>query len=128
MSAVFLHLSGIDGSYIFGFGFGFGTVAVPLRYQPLDTLKYNEYIAPNWDKENLAKFARFRRICGFGGVFPPYKWLVERFRIAKTFDEAFRSPQRNHALNKRAHKDYFDSWRKVHDWRSASERFLAKKW
>jgi len=105
-----------------------GAVAVPLRYQPLDTLQYNQHVGPKWDKERLSMFARFRRICGFGGVFPPYKWLLERFNDSKSFDEAFSPPPRNNALKKRAHKDYFNSWRKVQDWSSVSEQFLAKKW
>jgi hypothetical protein len=53
-----------------------GAVAVPLRFQPLDELKYNSHIGPNWDKERLGLFAHFRRVCGFGGVLPPYKWLI----------------------------------------------------
>ena len=106
----------------------FGAVAVPLRYQPLDTLKYNVYIGPNWDKEKLKMFGNFRRVCGFGGVFPPYRWLVERFNKAGSFNEAFQPPKRNDTLKTRAHKDYFKSWRKIQDWRMVSDRFLAKKW
>jgi len=105
-----------------------GAVAVPLRYQPLDTLKYNQHVGPKWDKGRLSVFARFRRICGFGGVFPPYKWLLERFNESKSFDEAFSPPPRNNALKKRAHKDFFNSWRRVQDWSLVSEQFLAKKW
>jgi len=105
-----------------------GAVAVPLRYQPLDTLEYNAHIGPNWDKERLKMFGNFRRVCGFGGVFPPYRWLVERFNDSRSFEEAFQPPQRNEELKTRAHKDYFKSWRKVPDWRLVSDQFLAKKW
>jgi hypothetical protein len=51
-------------------------------------------------------------VCGFGGVLPLYKWIVERFNSSKGFDEAFIPPERNGAIVERAHKDYFDSWRK----------------
>jgi hypothetical protein len=105
-----------------------GAVAVPLRFQPLDTLKYNAYIGLNWNKERLEQFSRFRRVCGFGGVFPPYKWLVRRFNESFSFDEAFQLPERNDNLTARAHKDYFKSWRKIQDWRTVSKQFLAKKW
>ena len=105
-----------------------GAVAVPLRFQPLDTLKYNSHIGPHWDKEKLNLFFKFRRVCGFGGVFPPYKWLLERFNNAHNFNEAFEPPQRNSLLQTRAHKDYFNSWRRTEDWRGASSNFLAKDW
>jgi len=105
-----------------------GAVAMPLRYQPLDSLKYNSHVGPFWDKERLEQFSKFRRICGFGGVFPPYKWLVERFDKSGNFDEAFEPPQRNSLRETRAHKDYFQSWRRIKDWKVVSEHFLAKKW
>lgn len=105
-----------------------GAVAMPLRYQPLDTLKYNSHIGPFWDKEKLEQFTKFRRVCGFGGVFPPYTWLVERFKKAESFGEAFELPQRNALLETRAHKDYFKSWRRIQDWKAASTYFLAKEW
>lgn len=105
-----------------------GAVAVPLRYQPLDVLKYNQHIGPKWDKERLNSFSKFRRVCGFGGVFPPYKWLVDRFNASESFDTAFASPPRNNTLENNAHKDFFNSWRRSKDWRSVSEKFLAKTW
>jgi len=105
-----------------------GAIAVPLRYQPLDTLEYNSHIGPLWDKQRLALFANFRRVCGFGGVLPPYRWMVERFNCAEGFDDAFEPPERNNNLEVRAHKDYFKSWRKIQDWRMVSDQFLAKKW
>lgn len=105
-----------------------GAVAMPLRYQPLDSLKYNDHVGPFWDKEKLEQFAKFRRVCGFGGVFPPYKWLLERFDKSQGFDEAFGLPQRNSLLQTRAHKDYYESWRRIQDWKTASSHFLAKDW
>ena len=105
-----------------------GAVAMPLRYQPLDSLKYNSHIGPFWDKEKLEQFNHFRRVCGFGGVFPPYKWLLERFKNSQNFNEAFDIPQRNNLLQARAHKDYYGSWRRIKDWKTVSEQFLAKVW
>lgn len=105
-----------------------GAVAMPLRYQPLDSLKYNSYIGPFWTKEKLEQFAHFRRVCGFGGVFPPYKWLVTRFSKSDNFDDAFELPERNNLLQARAHKDYYESWRRIQDWKTASSHFIAKAW
>jgi hypothetical protein len=105
-----------------------GAVAMPLRYQPLDALKYNSYIGPFWDREKLEKFSRFRRVCGFGGAFPPYKWLVERFSNSENFGDAFELPKRNNSLQVRAHRTYYESWRTIQDWRTASSHFIAKEW
>ena len=105
-----------------------GAVAMPLRYQPLDSLKYNSHVGIFWDKEKLEQFSRFRRVCGFGGVFPPYKWLLERFDKSQNFDEAFELPQRNSLLQTRAHKDYYESWQRIQDWKTVSKHFLAKDW
>jgi hypothetical protein len=101
---------------------------MPLRYQPLDSLKYNSHVSPFWNKERLDQFSHFRRVCGFGGVFPPYRWLLERFDEAQSFDEAFKLPEKNNLLEKRAHKDYFQSWRRIQDWKEASSHFIAKEW
>jgi hypothetical protein len=105
-----------------------GAVAMPLRYQPLDSLKYNSHVGPFWDKEKLEQFSQFRRVCGFGGVFPPYKWLVERFHSSQGFDGAFELPRKNSQLQVRAHKDYYESWRNIQDWKTASSHFIAKEW
>lgn len=105
-----------------------GAVALPLRYQPLNTLEYNKYVGPKWDKERLELFSHFRRVCGFGGVFPPYKWLVERFNVGSSFDEVFISPERKETPINRAHKDYYGSWRRIEDWKVVTNQFLAKKW
>jgi hypothetical protein len=106
-----------------------GAVAVSLRYQPLDTLEYNKYVGPCWDTDKLKLFANFRRVCGFGGVFPPYKWLLEHFNKAQNFDEAFQSPpKRVDVIEPRAHKDYFSTWRRNSDWRIVLDQFLTKTW
>jgi hypothetical protein len=105
-----------------------GAVAFPMRYQPLDTLEYNKYVGDKWDEEKLSLFAKFRRVCGYGGAFPPYKWLVEHFNKASSFEEAFQPPKRNPHKRKRAHKDYFASWRRVRNWREVVNKFSAKRW
>jgi hypothetical protein len=105
-----------------------GAVAYSLRYQPLDALEYNKYISPNWNEERLEKFSHFRRVCGFGGAFPPYRWLLEHFNSAQNYDDAFQSPRRNGSLELRAHKDYYTTWRRNSDWRVVTEQFLSKRW
>ena len=41
-----------------------GVVPVPMRYQPLNTMKKNAYVSPLWDEAELKKFTRYwsRRI------------------------------------------------------------------
>lgn len=111
-----------------------GAVAFIMRFQPLDTLKRNEYVGSKWDKERLELVAKFRRIYGFGGVFPPYKWLVDRFNKTSTFERAFQLPEKRLTYKKRehkekrAHKEYFASWRRENNWRGAANNFLSKRW
>jgi hypothetical protein len=66
-----------------------GAVAYPMRYEPIDSLEKNKYIAPSWDAERLDMIQRARRVIGYGGAFPPYTGLIEKFERAKNFDEAF---------------------------------------
>lgn len=106
-----------------------GAVVFPMRFQPLDTLKRNEHIGPKWDKEKLETVAKFKRIYGFGGVFPPYKWLVNRFSRRSSFDSAFQLPEKHlHPKKIVAHKEYFSSWRREKDWRDVTNNFLSKRW
>ena len=67
-----------------------GAVAYPMRYEPLDSLKKNQYVSPNWTREQLEMVAKARRVLGFSGAFPPYKALVEKFQKAESFEEAFK--------------------------------------
>ncbi len=67
-----------------------GSVSYPMRYVPLDAIHKNKYVSPNWTEEQLEKVAKARRVIGFGGAFPPYKALVDKFRKAGEFEEAFR--------------------------------------
>lgn len=67
-----------------------GAVAYPMRFQPVNTLKKNDYVAPKWDETRLEAVQRARRVIGIGGAFPPYKgMIVVKVEGCRTFDEAF---------------------------------------
>jgi hypothetical protein len=67
-----------------------GAVAYPMRFQPLYTLKKNDYISPQWDPIRLGAVATARRVIGSGGTFPPYHGIMKvKVRGCKTFDQAF---------------------------------------
>jgi len=67
-----------------------GAVCYPMRFQPINTLKKDAYISPKWTKEQLNKVVAARRIIGYGGTFPPYEGLINKFKEAKNFNEAFK--------------------------------------
>jgi len=67
-----------------------GVVCYPMRYEPLNALKKNAYVSPKWDPVRLEMVQDARRVIGYGGAFPPYQALVEKFEKAKNFDEAFK--------------------------------------
>lgn len=68
-----------------------GAVAYPMRFQPVYTLKKNNYISPEWDTVRLDAIASARRVFGSGGTFPPYRGMMKvKVEGCKTFDEAFR--------------------------------------
>ncbi len=66
-----------------------GCVSYPMRFEPLTSMKKNQYISPFWTLEQLEAVAKARRVLGFGGAFPPYEGLVNKFKNAIDFDEAF---------------------------------------
>lgn len=66
-----------------------GVVAYPMRFEPLDSLKKNQHIGPEWTTEQLEMIAQARRVIGYGGAFPPYEGLRKKFLEAKDFEEAF---------------------------------------
>jgi hypothetical protein len=66
-----------------------GAVAYPMRFEPLDALEKNKHVGKAWDLKRLDMVQRARRVIGYGGAFPPYTGLVNKFRYAKGFDEAF---------------------------------------
>jgi len=65
-----------------------GAVAYPMRYQPVDALEKDTYIAPNWSVELLEMVAKARRMLGTHGAFPSYEGLVKKFGNAKNLEEA----------------------------------------
>lgn len=67
-----------------------GCASYPMRYVPLKALEKSTYVSPFWTKEQLEAVAKARRVIGFGGAFPPYSALVEKFDKAGCFYEAFR--------------------------------------
>jgi len=67
-----------------------GAVAYPMRFQPVNTLKKNSYVAPKWDEIRLNAVQSARRIIGSGGAFPPYEGMIKvKVEGCKTFDKAF---------------------------------------
>lgn len=66
-----------------------GCASYPMSYEPLDSLVKNKYISQKWKPEQLEMVADARRVIGFGGAFPPYQGLVDKFCNATSFDEAF---------------------------------------
>jgi hypothetical protein len=66
-----------------------GCVSYPMRFEPLTSLKKNDYVSPLWDQTKLELVAKSRRVMGSGGVFPPYEGLINKFKEARSFEEAF---------------------------------------
>jgi hypothetical protein len=69
-----------------------GVVAYPMRFEPLQSLEKNKYVAREygWTEANLNLIARARRVIGFGGAFPPYEGLRKKIDQAANFKEAFK--------------------------------------
>lgn len=108
-----------------------GAVVFPMRFEPLDSMTRNKYISPSWDKTRLEMVEKVRRVLGFSGTLPPYAYLVEKFKEAKGFDEAFGEPERLHDNGEkpRAHRVYNKGL--MHgetDWRATVPMFSAKQW
>jgi hypothetical protein len=76
-----------------------GVVTYPMRYEPLEPNQKNTYVSPNWTAEKLEMVAKARRVIGFGGAFPPYTGLKNKFAKADTFEQAFglRTPNKSEA-------------------------------
>ena len=66
-----------------------GVVCYPMRYEPLFTLEKNVFMSPKWTNQQIEMVQQARRVIGFGGAFPPYAGLVNKFNEAKCFEEAF---------------------------------------
>jgi hypothetical protein len=69
-----------------------GVSAYPMRYEPLDSLEKNTYVASQygWTPRHLGMVAKARRVIGYGGAFPPYEGLVKKFNKAENFVEAMK--------------------------------------
>lgn len=65
-----------------------GVVCYPMRYEPLFTLEKNVYVSPKWTNRQIEMVQQARRVIGFGGAFPPYTGLVNKFNEANSFEEA----------------------------------------
>jgi hypothetical protein len=66
-----------------------GCVAYPMRYEPITSLKKNDFISDSWTADQLEAIADARRVIGYGGAFPPYKGLIKKLSKAKDFNDAF---------------------------------------
>ncbi len=66
-----------------------GVVSYPMRFEPLNSLQKNQYVSPNWSKDELEMVADARRVMGKAGAFPPYPRLVKKFEESDNFIEAF---------------------------------------
>lgn len=106
---------------------GWGAVVYPMRYEPLDALKRWKFVDSNWDAERLELVEDFRRVYGYGGTFPPYRWLAERFESSESFNDAFRLPRPNEH-EKRVCKPYHAKWQRENDWRKVTKQILSKRW
>jgi len=67
-----------------------GVASYPMRYEPIDSLKKNSYVAPKWTPELLEMIADARRVLGYAGAFPPYEGLKKKILNADGFMEAFK--------------------------------------
>lgn len=103
-----------------------GAACYPMRFEPLDSLKKNQYVGKYWTKKQVDMVQQCRRVIGFGGAFPPYEGLLIKLNNAKCFDEAFRLRpiQKKHLYNtvfegnspiakKKARWNKEKDWRKV---------------
>jgi hypothetical protein len=66
-----------------------GCTCYPMRYEPPNSLEKNRFVSPEWTPDQLELVAKARRVIGYGGAFPPYNGLVNKFRDASNFEEAF---------------------------------------
>ncbi len=66
-----------------------GVVCYPMRYESLFTIGKNSYISPLWNIHTIELVQHARRVIGYGGAFPAYEGLVNKFNNASNFEEAF---------------------------------------
>lgn len=53
---------------------GLGATPYPMRYQPLDAQRRNEYVAPNWTHRELTRFVRYWSNLRYTGGIPFAEW------------------------------------------------------
>ena len=109
-----------------------GVVVYPMRYEPLCTLAKGQFVSPRWGPRELSMVAQARRVMGYGGAFPPYKGLVQKFLSSTCFQEAFsmrpiggnwKIPEPliemayEHEQQEGIKRNYCPSWRREKDWR-----------
>lgn len=92
-----------------------GVVSYPMRYEPLDSLKKNQYISKEWTKDELDMVAKARRVLGFAGSLPPYEGLVKKFNKAQNFHEAFElwAIDKNKETKKKSARWKASSWQEA---------------
>jgi hypothetical protein len=66
-----------------------GVVCYPMRYESLFTIEKNSYISHTWNIKKIELVQHARRVIGYGGAFPAYEGLVNKFNNASGFEEAF---------------------------------------
>jgi hypothetical protein len=62
--------------------------AYPMRFEPLNSLKKNQHVAPRWTAEQLEMIADARRVLGYAGAWPPTEGLKRKFLEARSFEDA----------------------------------------
>lgn len=60
-------------------------VCYPMRFQPCMTFEKDSYISPKWTSEKLEMVQKARRVIGYGGTYPPYEGLINKFREAESY-------------------------------------------
>lgn len=84
-----------------------GAVAYPMRFEPLQSLEKNKYVAKQngWTEAKLSLIARARRVIGYGGAFPPYEGLRSKLNDASNFEEAFKLRPTNNDTDEKLASD-----------------------
>lgn len=71
----------------------------PTKYQPVRSLKRNEFIGENWTRDKLRMVAHASSGIGTYGTFPPTNTLINHFASATTFEKAFIRVPTKHGKN-----------------------------
>jgi len=82
-----------------------GVTVYPMRFEPLDSLEKNRYIAPGWTRAHIEMIAKAQRVIGDSGAFTPFDAMRRKIANASTFEEAFRLRPENKESLKRESKE-----------------------